>query len=159
MVKRAHYKIILFLFVFSQFGILFLSFPKISDTAALTTASATLSNSRLSYIAGVTTGTSGSSVVDIDSSGNPDNNTNHLFPKDVVCFANAGKLGCSLQTTYTVNSILDSDSFQLTSTLGEALSGSDLVIATQSGSLTVAFTTTTVIPSDGDILITIPMSF
>jgi hypothetical protein len=158
MVKKTCCKIWLFLFFFSQFGILFLSYPKTVDTAALTSASATLSNSRLSYRAGVTTGTSGASTVDIDTSGNPDNNTNHLFPKDVVCFANAGLLGCSQQTTYTVNSIVDADTFQMTSNLGENLSSSDIVIATQSGSLTIAFTTTTQIPSNGDILITIPMT-
>jgi len=156
--KKFYYKLWIFFFVFSQAGIIFLSFPKTVDTAALTVASATLSNSRLSYRAGVSTGTLGSSTVDIDSSGNSDNNTNHLFPKDVVCFSNAGMLGCSQQTTYTVNSIIDSDTFQMTSSLGENLSGSDLVIATQSGSLTLSFKNTTEIPTDGDILVTIPMA-
>jgi len=37
-----------------------------------------------------------------------------------------------------------------------ALETTDLVIATQSGSLTIAFTTVAEIPADGDILVTLP---
>jgi hypothetical protein len=151
-------KAILFIFLFSQFAVLFLQYPKAVDTASLTSASATLSNSRLSYRAGVATGTISTSTVDIDTSGFPDNNTNHLFPNDVLCFADSGFAGCSEQKTYTVNNIIDTDTFQLKSALTAALGANDLAIATQSGSLTLAFTTTTEIPAAGDILVTIPMA-
>ena len=62
---------------------------KKTHSANFTSASATLSNARFSYRAGAATGTSGSSTVTIDASGNADNNTNHLFPKDTICFSNA----------------------------------------------------------------------
>ena len=155
--KKAR-KIILLFFVFSQFAVLFIGYPSLVDTASLTSASATLSNSRLSYRAGVATGSSGASTVDIDTSGFSDSNTNHLFPKDVVCFADANFQGCSQQTTYTVHNAVDADTLQLFSPLSAALGANDLVIATQSGSLTIAFTTNAVIPTAGDILVTIPMA-
>ncbi|MFH1827086.1 MAG: hypothetical protein ABH812_01470 [bacterium] len=152
------YKLVLLFFIVSQISIVLLKFPKVVDTAALTSASATLSNSRFSYRAGVATGTSGSSTVDIDGSGFSDNNTNHLFPNDVVCFADSAFQGCSQQKTYTINSIVDTDTMQLSANLTASLGANDLAIATQSGSLTLAFTTATEIPSGGDILITIPMA-
>src|SRR3989339_121115 len=129
----------------------------IIDSANLTSASATLSNSRLSYRAGVATGAASSSVVTIDASGNADNDTNHLFPKDVVCFSGSLLDGCYSQTTYTTANIVDSTNFNFTPALGaSALSVNDYVIASQSGSLTIAFTTVNAIPTDGDILITLP---
>lgn len=151
-------KAVLFIFLFSQFATLFLAYPPLIDTASLTSASATLSNSRLSYRAGVSSGASGASTVDIDTSGFSDSNTNHLFPKDVVCFADASFQGCSQQTTYTVHNAVDADTLQLFSPLSAALGANDLVIATQSGSLTLTFTTNAVIPAAGDILVTIPMA-
>lgn len=151
-------KAILLFFTLIQFSILFIKYPQIINTASLTSASATLSNSRLSYRAGVSSGSSGASTVDIDTSGFSDINTNHLFPKDVLCFADSGFAGCSQQTTYTVNNIVDSDTMQLTAPLSAALGANDLAIATQSGSLTLAFTTTAQVPTAGDILVTIPMA-
>src|SRR3989338_9538906 len=151
-------KLILLVFITLKFLILFVKYPQIINTASLTSASATLSNSRLSYRAGVATGSSGASTVDIDTSGFSDINTNHLFPKDVLCFADSGFAGCSQQTTYTVNNIIDSDTMQLTAPLSAALGANDLAIATQSGSLTLAFTTASQIPTAGDILVTIPMA-
>src|SRR3989338_9173194 len=151
-------KLILLVFITLKFLILFVKYPQIINTASLTSASATLSNSRLSYRAGVATGSSGASTVDIDTSGFSDSNTNHLFPKDVVCFADANFQGCSQQTTYTVHNAVDADTLQLFSPLSAALGANDLVIATQSGSLTIAFTTTAVVPTAGDILVTIPMA-
>src|SRR4030042_6055651 len=123
--RKFYFKLWLFLFFFSQFGIIFLTFPKTVDTAALTVASATLSNSRLSYRAGIASGTSGASTVNIDSSGFSDNNTNHLFPKDVLCFADADFEGCSEQETYVVNSIVDSDTMQFTTNLSAILGEND----------------------------------
>lgn len=130
--------------------------PPVTDTANLTNASATLSNSRFSYRAGVSSGTSGSSTVTIDSAGNADNDTNHLFPQDTVCFADSGLNGCKGDKTYTVANIVDSTNFNVSSPLSDTLASSDLVIATQSGSLTLQFTLATTVPANGDILITIP---
>ena len=80
---------------------------KKTHSANFTSASATLSNARFSYRAGATSGTSGSPTVVIDGSSNADNNTNHLFPKDVVCFSNATENGCVGNTTYTVANIIN----------------------------------------------------
>lgn len=153
------YRLVIFLFVFSQLSILFLAKPKPADSGNLTSSSVTLSNSRFSYRGGITTGTSASSVVTIDSSGNADNDTNHLFPGDTLCFADASFNGCSGQTapsTYTVHNIPSTTTFNMKNPLAAALGANDLVIATQSGTLTISFVNTAVVPSNGDILITIP---
>lgn len=142
-------------------GVLFFQkfvYPKITKSANLTSASATLSNSRLSYRAGVgaTPPAAGAAAVDIDASGNADNNTNHLFVKDVICFADSGENGCRDSTTYTTTNIADTDTFTFTPVLAGSLTATDLAIATQSATMTLAFTTVNEIPITGDILITIP---
>lgn len=131
------------------------------NTASLTTASDTLSNSRLSYLGGVKNGSapsSGDSSVQIDTTltNQADVDTNHLFPKDVLCFADASYSGCSTQSTYTVNSIINTSTFTLTSPLSSTLHDPDLAVATQSATHTIVFTTTSAVPTTGDILITIP---
>jgi hypothetical protein len=158
--KRFFYKLILFLFVFFQGSFLFLvKLPKMIDleSATLTNASNTLSNGRLSYRAGVATGAANGSVITIDNSGNADNNTNHLFPNDVVCFAGANLDGCYQQSTYTVVSVVNSTTFNISPPLGgTALGANDYVIASQSAIHTIQFTLVNAVPSNGDILITIP---
>ena len=161
MMKKFLYRLIILSVVFLPAIIIYLyTAPKFTsklDSANLTSASATLSNSRLSYRAGVATGAASSSVVTIDASGNADNDTNHLFPKDVVCFSGSLLNGCYSQATYTVANIADTTNFNFTPALGaSALSANDFVIATQSGSLTIAFTTVNQVPANGDILITLP---
>ncbi|MFS8158708.1 MAG: hypothetical protein ACMG6E_00580 [Candidatus Roizmanbacteria bacterium] len=133
--------------------------PKSADTAAFTTASDTLSNPRFSYRAGVTTGASGASSVDIDTVDTvniSDITTNHLFPSDQVCFSAAALTGCQAQTLYTVDTIVDSDTFNLRSPLSAALDAADYVIASQSATHIITFTTQTTVPTTGDILITVP---
>lgn len=125
-------------------------------SANFTSASATLSNARFSYKGGVASGTSGSSTVTTDASGNADNNTNHLFPNDVICFPNATENGCTGNTTYSVANIIGANTFNLASALTTNLLATDYIIATQSGSLILSFVTTSVIPANGDLLVTIP---
>lgn len=131
-------------------------FPTRIQSANFTSASATLSNARFSYRAGVTSGTSGSSTVTIDGSGNADNDTNHLFQKDAVCFTLPAESGCLGSTTYTVADIVSTTSFNTVAILANTLDAAGYAVATQSGSLTISFTTVNEIPSNGDILITIP---
>lgn len=130
--------------------------PQKTHSANFTSASATLSNARFSYKAGVASGTSGSSTVTIDASGNADNDTNHLFPGDEVCFAGSEQTGCLGNVSYTVANVINSTTFNLTGALTTTLESTAYVVATQSGSLTLAFTTATEIPSNGDLYITIP---
>ncbi|MDO9028007.1 MAG: hypothetical protein Q7U68_04010 [Candidatus Roizmanbacteria bacterium] len=159
--KKFLYRSILFLFVFFQITIIYLYkapqlFTKL-DGANLTSASATLSNSRLSFRGGVDgTPAAGATSVNTDTTGNADNNTNHLFMKDTVCFADLGENGCKNSTTYAVSNIPSANAFTFTPGLAGALIATDLVIATQSSTMTVAFTTVNEIPINGDLFITIP---
>lgn len=136
--------------------VVFLASAKVTSAANFTSASATLTNSRFSYRAGVLTGTSGNSVMTIDSSGNADNNTNHLFPGDVVCFTDTLENGCIGNTTYTVANIPSTTSINLTAPLANNLLTDGYVIASASAALTLTFTTADVIPINGDLYITIP---
>ena len=160
MMKITFNKLLIFLAIFSQVSYLyFIKIPQLipGETANFTNASDTLSNGRLSYRAGVTTGAASSSLVTIDASGNADNNTNHLFPKDVVCFSGSLLNGCHNNTTYTVANIVDTTNFNFTPPLDAvALSANDYVIASQSATHTIAFTLANAVPTAGDIYITIP---
>jgi len=145
-------------------GFIFLSFlsffspPKLS-AATLTTASSILSNPRLSYRANSSAGTSGTSAITISSSTNyPDFNTNHLFPKDNICFTNEGLTGCIGDTNYNVATISNATSFSTATPLSANVDTSGFVIATQSGSITLAFTLVTTIPAGGNIFVTIPVA-
>ena len=126
------------------------------DSASFTNASDTLSNSRLSYRAGVASGTSGSSLVTIPATGNADNDTNHLFPNDTVCFTDAGMNGCIGSTTYNVANIISTTSFNVNTPLTNNLDTSGFTIATQSAIHTISFTLVNAVPSNGNILVTIP---
>lgn len=147
--------------IFIQISIIYLyKIPQLTpelDSAGFTNASDTLSNGRLSYRAGVATGVNNSSLVTIDSSGNADNNTNHLFPKDVVCFSGSLLDGCYNNATNTVANIIDATNFNFSPPLGPVdLSSNDYVIASQSATHTIAFTLANEVPLDGSIYITVP---
>ena len=108
----------------------FLLFPKNKTIlASFTAASATLSNARFSYRAGVASGTAATSVINIDGSGNADNDTDHLFPKDTVCFTNATQDGCVDDVSYSVANIIDTDTFNIATPLGTTLLATDYVVA------------------------------
>jgi hypothetical protein len=155
--KHSFRKLVLFILVFTQFGLSYLAFPQEVGTAPLLDASVTLGNARLSYKAGVSgTPGSGATAINIDGSGNPDNDTNHLFPNDSVCFSDAGENGCTDEVEYSVNSIVDTDTFTIASGLSSVLEATDLVVASQSGSMVITFETQTEIPATGNLLVTIP---
>jgi len=136
------------------FSLLFLGFfllhPAKLNSASLTDASATLSNSRLSYSGQVDVGASaGATAINIKTTGNiADKNTNHLFPKDTISVGPNGN--------FTVVSVVDSDTFMVGAGLSAPASDAATIYATQSGTLTVAFTTTYAIPAGGDVIINIP---
>lgn len=136
-------------FVFILTGWFFVFHPPQSKSASLTNASATLSNPRISFYGAVNVGASiGTNAVNIKTVGNyADENTSHLFPKDTVAIGAEGNL--------TVASVYDTDTFLLSAGLTIPASDDDPVYATQSGTLTMTFTTANAIPANGDILITI----
>ena len=146
-------KIVLFIFIFSQFSYLFLAkLPEIKPVGSagnLTSASATLANSRLSFYGRVNGAhTAGDTTIALDASDNPDNNTNHLFPNDTVAVGPNGN--------FTVGTIIDTANFALTAGLTAGVSDQAAVYATQSGALTVTFTINNDVPANGYVLVTIP---
>lgn len=132
---RLFYKIVLVFFLFFQALYIFLyKSPSIVDSGALTAASDTLSNSRLSYYAKVSGAYNlGVSFFTIQSSSNPDNNTNHLFPNDTV------NIGNNLSMTVATNSA--ATQFSTTANTTAQLADGDPVTASQSAVHTVTFTT------------------
>lgn len=139
----------LLFFLFILFPIAGLIIPTKLSSAALTSASVTLSNSRLSYYAKVSGAhTSGDTTILIQSSSNADNDTNHLFPNDTVSVGPNGDV--------TIGSIIDSTNFALSAGLTEGASNGDAIYATQSGTVTLSFTINNDIPANGYIRISIP---
>jgi len=127
--------------------------PAVLDAAGLSSASATLSNPRLSYIAGVsTTYAAGTTLIAISGATGPDLTTNHLFPGDKV-----GIGASNLQNpNLTIGSIVSGTSFTLTSGLTNGVTSANYVYATQSGAMTVNFYTGSAIPVGGSISVSIP---
>ena len=132
--------------------------PTKTKSANLTSASATLSNSRLSYKANITSGTVAESLITIDGSGAPDNDTDHLFPNDAVCFTQSIPVGCHDDIDYTVVNTPTTTTFNVSPVLGTTLLSDEWAIATQSGTIAIQFTLANDIPSNGDMFITIPMA-
>lgn len=127
-----------------------------SLSASLTNVSVTLSNSRLSFRGGLTTGNAaGSSLVflhtDPDVGEFPSTSSAQLQAGDTVLIGESGSLG-----TYTVTDTNPDESFSITPVLasGDA-DDQDSVIATQSSELTVRFTTANAV-NDGTIRILVP---
>lgn len=123
--------------------------PQQLDAAGLSSASATLSNPRLSYAAGVSaTINAGLTIITISGSGNADNDTNHLFPNDYIGVGNNPNL--------QVASIANSTTFVLKTALTNQILNTHKVYSTQSGTLAVNFYTASAIPTGGSIEIDIP---
>jgi hypothetical protein len=127
------------------------------NAASLTNASVTMSNSRMSFKAPISSGSAGSSLVTI-SGAVPDTTTRHLFPGDAVCFTDAGNNVCRDNKTYTVASVATDTTFDLSSTLTTALTATDYAVASQSGTWTITFTTVNAVPVGGKLLISIPVN-
>ena len=151
--KKFLYRLIILSIVFLPAIVIYLyTVPRLTsklDSASLTSASATLSNSRLSFYGKVNGAHSaGDTTIALDASGNPDNNTNHLFPNDTVSVGPNGN--------FTVGSIIDSANFALSAGLTVGVSDQAAVYSTQSGALAVTFTITNDIPANGYVLVTVP---
>lgn len=148
---KRYLKAAIILFVFGLVTVALIKYPgKPRAAGTLTSASATLANSRLSFSGQVNTGvTNGTTTVNIKTTGTiPDLNTNHLFPGDTVSVGVAG--------SETVGAVVDSDTFVLADGINAAASNADPIYATQSGALTVVFTITNDIPANGYAKVTIP---
>lgn len=134
---------------------LFVCSVGIINASTLTSASVTMTNSRMSFKAPITSGAAGSSLITI-SGAVPDTTTNHLFPGDLVCFTDAGNNVCRDDTTYTVANVPSTVTFNTTTPLTTALTATDYAVASQSGTLTISATTVNQVPIGGKLIITIP---
>lgn len=143
-------KSILALFVFSFFQGWFLLFPTKLESATLTNAKDTVVNSRLSYSSALEGNHSvDDTTVDIDTSNYPDQDTNHLFPGDTAHIGSHD---------YTVGTIIDSDTFTITTGLQSGDTADDTKIyVDQTSKHTITFTTTSAV-ADGAIRVSVPAS-
>lgn len=156
---KAFKKIIVPVMLVAVVGLAFwLATPQKTRSASLTSASATMSNSRLSYKANITSGTATESLVTIDGAAAPDNDTDHLFPDDAVCFTQSTPIGCRDDAEYAVVNTPTATTFNVSPVLGTTLQSDDWAIATQSGTIAIQFTLANDIPSNGDIYINLPMA-
>lgn len=149
--NRVRIKLILFFFIFFQaLHIFFFKAPTPVDSGSLTAASDTLSNSRLSF-SGKVSGTyaAGSSIFTMQSSSNPDVNTNHLFPQDTIAIGT--------NAPQTVATISASTVFGTTTGITNQLADGNDIIASQSATHTIGFTTASTVV-DGAIRVLIPGS-
>ncbi|PIY69389.1 hypothetical protein COY90_00920 [Candidatus Roizmanbacteria bacterium CG_4_10_14_0_8_um_filter_39_9] len=171
--RKFLYRLILFFFILAQFQfIAYLALPSFTipgtritfnprsisllnpphiDATGLSSASATLSNSRLSFFG--RTSTAYSAGVTVITLGTPANvvgdiNTGNLFPNDSVSIKNSGGI--------QVASISGSTIFTLKNSLPIAVANGDSIYSTESGSLTVNFRTAAAVPAGGSIYLKIP---
>ena len=167
MFKLAHsisYKIISLLFIFFLFLYIGSTISPVHAYVPFTQTYTTMSNSRFSYKARVGSSSvpQNTSLVNIVTSAQADNDTNNLFIGDQICFNNpdTGTAdGCQGQTppsTYTVNSVPSTSQFSINHNVSAAMTIGTGIVATQSGRLTITFKPTTLIPSGGYLRITLP---
>ncbi len=147
----------LFLVFVLAFAAIYFSSADNVGAASLTAASVTMTNSRLSYKALISSGAANGSTITIQS-GSGDATTNHLFPGDSLCFTDAGNNVCRDNKTYTVGTVVDSTHFTITSPLTTALTATDYAVASQSGQWLIGFTTANTVPIGGKLIVTIPMA-
>jgi len=122
-----------------------------AHASGLSSASASLSNPRLSFQGSVNANiAAGNIVIIIANSLNANNDTNHLFPNDpIIVGTNVG---------LKVNSVVDPTTFTINSALGTGVSTGDKVYVPEESSLVVSFKTGSDIPVGGSIMIKVPSS-
>jgi len=138
------------LFIASFFQGVSLLVPSKLGSATLTAAKDQLGNARLSFSSALEgTHVVGQTTINIDTSNYPDENTNHLFPGDT---AHIGS------NNYTVGTIIDSDTFTLTSGLlsGDTSDDTKIYVDQDTNAIhTISFTTASFV-ANGAIRILVP---
>lgn len=156
---RTFSKPVIVVFIFVQlFYVFLLKTPRIVSAGTLTTAKDTLSNSRLTF-RGKVSGSigSGNTTVTVASSSNPDNDLLNLFPRDTICFPDAGLNGCVGNAQYTIATIpsQSGQTFALSAALTTALDSTNFAISTQSAIHTITFVTASAVNA-GSFRVIIP---
>ncbi|MCR4326856.1 MAG: hypothetical protein NUV52_04350, partial [Candidatus Roizmanbacteria bacterium] len=133
---------------------------QVSAAVPFTDAYTTLSNARFSTRALLNAVVaSGATIFTITQTGSAtyDEDVNNIFPGDTVCFGAPTNTGCQGQTTYTINNIINaSDTRGISTGVTAGLLASDMVVSSQSGTMTVTFKPATTVPSGGKLVLTIP---
>jgi len=125
--------------------------PMEIDQAVITAATATLSNPRRSYMSTVNGAhVAGAGIIAINADVNPESTVQGLFPGDTVMVGPNGSETVSSIPTY------NGTNFVISGGLNVGASDNDLVIATQSGTLSVTFTIGSAISANGYVELTIP---
>jgi len=138
--SKSVYIAIFFLLIYAFF--LWFLFPV---QATLTSVKDTLSNSRFSFLGNVGIGVStpGTSIT-IGTGGTfTDVDLKNLFQRDTVCFTHSGFNECLGNTTYTVATVPSQSGtlFQLATSVPVNIGTTDVIVASQSATHTVTFTT------------------
>ncbi len=124
-----------------------------SPTESFTSSSDTLSNSRLSFYGKISGAQPvGTTYFTLKSSGAPDVNNNHLFPRDSI------SIGSNGPTPLTVGTQSGTLSFTTTAGITNQVADGDPVYATQSATHTITFTTASSVFGNGIIRAYIPAS-
>ncbi|MCX7881515.1 MAG: hypothetical protein N2482_03350, partial [Patescibacteria group bacterium] len=132
--------ITIFLLLIQTIGYFFIVPQTIIAASVFQQAYTTMTNSRFSFLGRISgTVPAGGSDVTITSSGQSDNDTNNLFPGDMVCFNNQTSNGCANQTQYTVANVINNTNFSITSGISGGLGGGDRVVASQSARIVITF--------------------
>jgi hypothetical protein len=147
------------LFAHVSLGILFsytmlfyvLVSPPNVDRAAISNASATLSNPRRSFYGSVNEPhTANDTTITIGGTAGPDATTQHLFPGDTV------SVGPNPSKTVSSVTSVSGTTFAISTGLTVDANANAPVYVTQSGVLSVSFTNGSVIPAGGYVKLTIP---
>ena len=151
---------IVLLFFFTLFLLQFAKTNKINAAGNITDAYDTLTNPRLSF-KGIVTGTAGNNVVSLLGKTGPDNNLEHLFPGDDICFPGQLEDGCINQQEYDVTSVdIGNTRFTFTPVLVNNPVENDYAVASQSARHSISFSPTTNLSgtqsAPAKILISIP---
>ncbi|NTU73905.1 hypothetical protein HGB07_07155 [Candidatus Roizmanbacteria bacterium] len=132
-----------------------------AQATSFSQANANLSNPRLSVLGRIASGAdilANTGVANMKSSGEADNDTLNIFPKDTICFNGIAGAGCSPAgaTPYMVDSTPTSTSFSFHPTATQKINAGDMIVSTQSGTISINFTPSSTVPSGSYLLITIP---
>lgn len=140
------------LLIAQSFFLYILVKPANVDRAQITNISGTLSNPRRSFFGSLDTlHEAGDNTITIDAAGTgPEVNMEHLFPGDIVSIGD--------NPTNTVSAVPSDTGLNFVIDAGLTVGGNDddPVYATQSGLLTVQFTTGSDIEANGYVILTIP---
>lgn len=116
--------------------------PKKLESANLTSASDTLETSRLSFHGKNNEAlVAGSTIIKMATSGTPSTSTANIFPGDTVTYTTSSN-------AYTVDEVIDSDEFSVTTGLASAdCDADDEFVIKRTAQHVVGFTTATAIPN------------